>query len=180
MIHAYKRVYQNVMVRQLDEKDIEQLRLWRNDSSNTAFLRQIPEISRSQQMKWFNNYLNNSNEIVFAIEEIKKRQLLVGSASLYNLENTSAEFGKFLIGRKGVHGEKIGFNSLKAILSIAFNELELNYVILHCFEKNKAAMHVYQQAGFVNTDISNDANGNIEYKMRITKEKFRKEEKNNE
>ena len=37
----YEAVYDNVRIRPLEQKDIEQLRIWRNDSSKTKFLRPI-------------------------------------------------------------------------------------------------------------------------------------------
>lgn len=173
MVHKYKLEYRNVVIRQLERTDIEPLRIWRNDQTNATFLRKMEEISPTQQLKWYESYLKNKQEIIFAIDEVEKRKELVGSASLYNLHSDCAEFGRFLIGRKDAHGEKIGLNALNAILNIAFVQLNLSKVILHCFEQNKAAFHIYSEVGFNVVKEYECRDLGIEYEMVLLKENYK-------
>ena len=51
MKHHYSAVYGEVTIRPLERKDIENLRIWRNDASQTRFLRNIGHITRENGMK---------------------------------------------------------------------------------------------------------------------------------
>ena len=48
----YYAEYQNVIIRPLEKQDIEQLRIWRNDTKQIRFLRNIGYITREMQEKW--------------------------------------------------------------------------------------------------------------------------------
>lgn len=149
MKHNYSIKNKNVLLRPLYEKDIELLRNWRNDKKNTKFLRQIPFITHEAQKQWYEKYLNNNDEICFAIEECKELNCLVGSLSLYNFKGNTAEFGKILIGDKEAHGRQIGFNATVAALKIAFDDLDLKRVVLEVYENNLPAKRIYEKAGFI-------------------------------
>ena len=56
MKHHYSAVYGEVTIRPLERKDIENLRIWRNDASQTRFLRNIGHITREMQEKWYEGY----------------------------------------------------------------------------------------------------------------------------
>ena len=171
MKHNYCYTYKNVSIRPLSESDIEFLRKWRNDESNTKYLRKLPHITTGMQRSWYEKYLLNEDEFCFAIDEIESLNRMVGSLSLYNFNDQQAEFGKILIGDLNAHGKNIGVNSIIALLYIAFNELKLERVILHVYVANTGAVHVYEKVGFsvVNVHISD---GFEESLMEITKESF--------
>ncbi len=170
MKHNYSMKYGNIKIRPLMQDDIEHLRKWRNDSTNTVYLRKIPTITSEQQLKWFQRYLGNDDEMCFAIDLLDKNQI-IGSASLYNFKNNQVEFGKILIGASEAHGKRAGYNATSAIIRIAFEQLLVERVILHCYEANYAAVHVYKQVGFTIVDEHNSPEG-LEYIMSINKREF--------
>jgi RimJ/RimL family protein N-acetyltransferase len=170
MRHDYNLIYKNIKVRPLLQMDIPYLRKWRNDPVNTLHLRKIPVITPEHQLKWFQEYLDNPDEMCFAIDLIANNQI-IGSASLYNFKNNQAEFGKILIGDSEAHGKKAGYNATNAIVSIAFEQLSVERVILHCYKTNNAAVHIYKQVGFEIIDEYNSPVG-LEYIMSIDKSKF--------
>ena len=173
MEHRYRYAYKNVEARPLDSSDIEYLRLWRNDEGNTRYLSKIGHISAPQQEQWYLKYLGNENEICFAIDEVETIGHIVGSASLYEFQGSQGEFGKILIGDAAAHGKKVGFNAIVAILKIAFLDLGLDKVILHCFKENRGAMHVYHSVGF-NVAGEHVTEDGVEYVMEIEKEDYLK------
>lgn len=148
MNHNYQKMTSNILVRPLHSEDLHHLRTWRNDGSNTKYLRQIPHITQEQQINWFNDYKLDQTEMIFAIEETKFLNRIVGSAALYDFKENQAEFGKLLIGDLEARGKNVGINALLAIASIAFENLKLSKVILHCYKENVGAMKVYERAGF--------------------------------
>lgn len=177
MIHNYTSEYKNVLLKPLTESDIENLRLWRNDSNNSKYLRQIPFITSDMQKKWFENYLVNKDEICFSINEIEELNRVVGSLSLYDFDGRQAEFGKILIGDSEAHGKSIGFNSIKAVLKIAFEELKLDKVVLHVYDENVVARHIYEKAGFVKKSCE-EVNGMTENYMEIFRSDYLEKQSN--
>ena len=84
MNHQYHASYENIMLRPLERKDIENLRVWRNDATQTRFLRKIDHITPEMQEKWYESYLKDNDTIAFAIEETEHLHRMVGSLSLYD------------------------------------------------------------------------------------------------
>ena len=148
MVHNYHLKYKNIELRQVSSKDLEFLRTWRNNRELCFFLSPIPYITSEMQQAWYKSYLKNDFEIMFAIIETCCLNRIVGSASIYNIYNNEAEFGKFLIGDFSAHGKKIGANSLFAILNFAFSTLKLKKVYLKVYEDNIPAVKVYESVGF--------------------------------
>ena len=148
MNHSYSIRNKNVFLRALEKNDIEKLRKWRNDKKNSKFLRQIPYITKDAQKRWFEKYLKNEDEICFAVEECEQLNRIVGSLSLYNFSDDTAEFGKILIGDEEAHGKKVGYNATVAALRIAFDVLKLKKIVLEVYEDNFSARTIYEQAGF--------------------------------
>jgi RimJ/RimL family protein N-acetyltransferase len=151
MNHNFSIEFNNVKLRPLELNDIESLRIWRNNPENSKYLKQIGYITPQQQIEWFHNYLNNDDEITFAIVDNEILNTIVGSVSLYNFKGGKAEFGKILIGEERAHKRNIGLNATKAVLKIAFDKLNLKEVFLECYEHNASAQKIYKKAGFVPT-----------------------------
>lgn len=172
MNHSLRSDYMNIVVRPLEKRDIEFLRIWRNEPNNSKYLRKIPYISKEQQLKWFEDYLVDQNEITFAIEECDKINQIVGSASLYNRNENEIEFGKILIGNKEAHGKRIGYHATKVIVAIAFSKFKVQSVNLKCYSENKAALRIYSLVGFQKTGQRYISENSIEYNMAITKKQF--------
>lgn len=170
MKHTYIKEYQNVRIRPLDKADLEFLRNWRNNVENSKYLTSIPYITSEMQEKWYIRNLDDADEITFAIDEIDELRRVVGSLSLYNFETKKAEFGKILVGDNEAHGKNVGVNSIKAVLDIAFNELNLKEVYLHVYKNNKSAVNVYRKVGFVIVDEHITESG-IELLMSIKDER---------
>ena len=165
MDHTNKIIYENVYLRPLKAYDIESLRLWRNNPNNNLYLNKIPYITPGVQKKWFEGYINNNDEICFAIVENKELNRLVGSLSLYHFENDKCLFGKILIGDIDAHGRKIGLNATIAATKIAFERLKLSRVKLFVYADNLVAYKIYSKAGFSVIEAHVDASGRREYIM---------------
>ena len=165
MEHAYQIDYENVTLRPLIKDDLESLRVWRNNPDNTVYLRKIPIITSEMQTAWFERYLQNSNELCFAIEEKITLARMVGSVSLYDFEIDSCYLGKILIGDPEAHGKKVGLNAIKAALKIAYEQLRMKRVKLHVYADNKVALRIYQNAGFIIIDEHITDDGMREFTM---------------
>lgn len=165
MKHSNNITYKNVLLRPLEEFDIEFLRQWRNNPSNNQYLNRIPYITPEVQKKWFYGYINNDDEMTFAIIENHELNRIVGSLSLYHFKTDECLFGKILIGDDEAHGRKIGLNATIAATRIAFEQLHLNRIMLYVYVDNFVAYNIYLKAGFKVVDEHIDESGQKEYTM---------------
>lgn len=170
MRHCVEIAYRNVLLRPLCREDLEYLRIWRNDPHNSLYLSRIPFITPDMQEKWFLKYLDNNDEMIFAVIETNKLGRIVGSLSLYEFRGKECLFGKILIGDINAHGQKVGENATIAAVKIAFDILNMTKVNLYVYPENAGALKVYKNAGFDIIDTHKDINGKDEYTMTILKE----------
>lgn len=148
MDHNFEARYQNVRIRPLAKGDIEALRLWRNDTSKTRFLRQIGEITPQMQESWFYRYLDSPDEYIFAIDETERLDRMVGSVALYDVCGDVAEVGKIQIGDTAANGCGIGRTSLVMAMWIGFRKLGLKKIVGSVHRDNHSAYINDLRVGF--------------------------------
>lgn len=174
MQHDFCARYKNIYLRPLLKEDIEKLRIWRNDKSKTQFLRQIGEITPEMQEKWYERYLENSDEIAFAIVETEELNRLIGSVSLYNFKQDTAEVGKIQIGDSEANGKGIGRISLVMAMKIGFQKFNLKRIVGSVHQANLAAHKNDIRIGFVVVGSHSAPMGGIEDEIEIDEERLRK------
>ena len=118
MNHSYTRKWNRVTLNPLERSEIETLRNWRNDVEANPYLTQMPFITKEMQEQWFDHYLEDNNCITMAAYYEQK---LIGAVSLYNFNDTAAEFGKLMIGklfRGGGWATMLPRRALKSVIRI--------------------------------------------------------------
>lgn len=179
MEHNYCATCGNVWLRPLMEEDIEKLRQWRNDKRNSEYLSPHEHITKEKQEEWYRAYQENDDEITFAICIKENEDQIVGSLSLYNFKEDSAEFGKFLIGEKSAHGKSVGHNAVLAALYVAFISIGLKKISLFVFSNNTSALTCYKHAGFItDNEYIKETSVSSEFLMTISDDQYRKENQN--
>jgi len=171
MKHTLSASLNNTMLRPIFEDDLESLRLWRNDTQLTKFLTKLDYVSSEKQRKWFENENANPNCYTFAIDESQTLKRLVGSVALYNFQDTSAEFGRFLIGDMDARGKGIGYLGTVLCLYLGFTKLGLLTISANVHEENVAALKAYLKGGFVICNKHPFVNGGYELEI-IAKRKY--------
>ena len=167
MKHSYGAGYQNILIRPLEENDIEKLRVWRNDDSQTKYLRKIDTITPEMQKKWYDNYLKDQNVIAFAIDETEQLKRMVGSVSLYHFNGKVAEIGRIQIGDMEARGKGIGGKSFVLAMQIGFRQLGLEKITASVHRENAAAYKSYMKIGFCVTGSHPAPMGGIEDEIEI-------------
>lgn len=170
MEHEFSIACPGLVLRPLGHGDIESLRIWRNDPQNSTFFRKIGEITPEAQENWYAEYLLDDTHACFAAEHDGK---LVGSASLYDIEGSEAEFGRIMVGPADCKGK--GFGSRLSYLTVkaGFELLGLNALRATVAVDNTAALIVYVRLGFCVTGrFHNDASGMDEFNLYLTRERF--------
>lgn len=172
MKHNYSLYYNHVRLRPMEERDIDRLRKWRNNKSISKFLKPISFITRDMQKKWFYQYLDNQNEITFAVTDVERNDIIVGSISIYNFNESQAEIGKFVIGDKNAHGRQIGTKAFIMGVFFAFEVLKVDKVICFVHKENSVARHIYRKIGFYITGERKTKDIGVEKKMEIDRQVF--------
>ncbi|MFD0589826.1 GNAT family N-acetyltransferase [Paenibacillus sp. GCM10027627] len=168
MKHQYSVVFDNVRLRPLEFDDLEQLRLWRNKDSIRVHFKDQRLIDTEQQKAWYERYLLNSTDIFFIIEETSTNSRPVGAVSLYRIDsaNAKAEFGRFMIGEESAKGLGLGYKTIMGVCEFAFNELKLEQVYLEVLKTNVRAIHLYEKAGFIIQDSTENEELDLLYMVK--------------
>lgn len=172
MKHTLSASYSNVMLRPVCKSDLESLRLWRNDVENCEFLSKIVCITPEKQQEWYESDNANQYCYTFAVDETQVLKKLVGSVALYNLSETSAEFGRFLIGDMEARGKGIGYLGSLLCLYLGFATMGLETINAKVHEDNIAAVKAYLKAGFAISGKHSLMSGGYELEIVAERERF--------
>ena len=93
-------------------------------------------------------YLDDETEMIFAIIDYSISDELVGSVSLYNIQENVAEVGKILIGDTRAHGKGIGRKALALAMEIGFRKLNLSKIVGAVSPENIQAYTNDMRVGF--------------------------------
>ena len=163
-----------INLREIEEKDIEIVRTWRNRNRMWFFNKNL--ISKQQQEQWYSEYKNRNSGKFFIIE--LKNKLPIGTVSLYNIDSTvkEAELGRVLIGEEKFHGRGYMTEAIFTLSKFGFENLMLNRIYLHTFVDNKKATNLFEKCGFTKEEILTQTTNSKDRKiiiMSILKDKFR-------
>ena len=172
MEHFIAAQLENIIIRPLEQQDIELLRQWRNDEEISTFLAPVPYISGEMQKRWFDRYLLDRDNITFAIKENQLLKRVVGSISIYGFQEDKAEIGKIVVGDVAAHGKRIGYRALLLALSYGYKFLRINKFLLNVHEDNVAARIIYQKVGFRIVGQHPFLKGGVELELELSKEWF--------
>ncbi len=141
-----------VFLRALEIEDMEFLRAMINDGEmeHNVIGWSFP-VSKYEQQKWYENTIQNKNNIRFIIEAEGKS---IGLATLTNIDWKN---------RKASHGIKLfsddikckgyGTDTVMTIMKYAFEELQLNRLYSTILEFNEASRKLYKKCGWTEEGI---------------------------
>ncbi|MBU5427919.1 GNAT family N-acetyltransferase [Tissierella pigra] len=132
-----------VTLRAMEEEDQELLREMVNDPDIEKMVGGYSfPISKSQQNNWFNNNVNNQNNIRLIIET--EEDGAVGFANIVNIDwkNRSAFHG-IKIANKKFGSRGIGTDTVMAVMRYAFEELQLNRLDGTIIKYNEPSRKLY-------------------------------------
>ena len=132
-------------LRQLEERDIEMVRQWRNDPQVSDYMAFRGHISRQQQTEWF-KAVNNENNHFFIIELAGTP---IGLCELKKIDWTerTAEGGIFIKDeqfRNSVHGVA----SVVLLCEYGFGELGLARIYAQILDENARAIRFNTMLGY--------------------------------
>ncbi len=104
----------NITLRTISEKDIEKIRVWKNEHRSSFFFQDI--ISPENQIRWFRKYLSRGNDFVFIVSYTDKD---IGCIAFRELDEV-IDIYNVILGDKSFGG--------KGYMSIA-NSIMCSYII---------------------------------------------------
>ena len=139
-----------VGLRAIEESDLSQLLLWRNQPNYRRFFREYRELSQTNQRNWFDSkVLNDKSTEMFSIVDINTGELL-GACGLCYIDwiNRNADFSIY-IGKDDLYiDERYAIEAAQIKMKYGFEELNLHMLWsdIYCFEKTKKVM--FDRLGF--------------------------------
>ncbi|MBE5913519.1 MAG: GNAT family N-acetyltransferase [Pseudobutyrivibrio ruminis] len=147
MNHNFILESKRIILSSLEREDSEKYRLLRNRSDNCKYFFSNKEISAEDQDKWYQKYLNDESQIMFAICE-KANGDFVGGICIYDIDGSKAEVGRIIIDRQKAGGKGYGAEAIKLINAFAKAELGLKMTYANIYATNIASIRSFENAGY--------------------------------
>ena len=146
-----QKIFEDIVLKSLEQKNIEDLRILRNKKENRKCFIYQNEITKEEQEKWYKNYLKKENDIMFSAFINGVLEKPIGYAALYDIDKNSkkCEFGRIIVDKSRVSKKGIGYQITKCLCEIGFEKLGLEMIYLEVFSDNIPAIKTYLKAGFV-------------------------------
>ena len=147
----FQHKFEDIVLKSLEQKNIEDLRILRNKKENRKCFIYQNEITREEQEKWYKNYLKKENDIMFSAFINGVLEKPIGYAALYDIDKNSkkCEFGRIIVDKSRASKKGIGYQITKCLCEIGFEKLGLEMIYLEVFSDNIPAIKTYLKVGFV-------------------------------
>lgn len=139
-----------VGLRAVEESDLSQLLLWRNQPNYRRFFREYRELSQTNQRNWFDSkVLNDKSTEMFSIVDINTGELL-GACGLCYIDwiNRNADFSIY-IGKDDLYiDEKYAIEAAQIMMKYGFEELNLHRLWSEIYSFDEAKNVMFDRLGF--------------------------------
>lgn len=141
---------EKVRLRPIERDDLPRYVEWFGDPKVRRHLLVWLPFSLAQEERWFENLqgrLERQEDVLLAIDTIDG--VHIGNVGLHAIDwkNRSAELG-ITIGEKSYWGQGYGTDAVRAMLNLAFREMNLHRVFLRVDADNARGIRCYEKVGF--------------------------------
>lgn len=140
----------DIRLRKFEDRDIDDLYLFRNDSRITAELGGFSTgYSRKDLVAWMEYHRARQDEVLWAVVSHPEDRC-IGHVGLYHIDHrvAKAEFA-IVIGSLDFQGRGVGRRVSNAVLEFGFRELRLNKISLTVLSSNARAKSLYDALSFI-------------------------------
>lgn len=145
--------YEDIGFRPIEERDLEKLRMLRNDQSTWIQLTSVWLINTLEQKSWYEEMSRNKKAQYYAIVKNEKLFPIIYEGDFLGVirmdeidfHNRSIRVGADIL--PGERGKGYGTKALQAILKYCFEHLGMHRVWLLTLEDNSIARKLYINAG---------------------------------
>jgi hypothetical protein len=161
----------NVTLKRVEKVDLEEIRAWRNQQFIAKNMLYQAEISKEQQLEWFNE-INNKNNYYFVILSPQNERVGLVNSKDVDLESGIGEGGIFILNKKCWDTLLPGLASL---VLLNFSMLKLHGFkgsVVKVLKENSAAVLYNKKLGY--SIVENLSLDKPYYWMSLTKESYLK------
>jgi len=140
-----------VVMRPIEQSDLELLRNWRNDHDVSQFMVSQSHITREQQQAWFNKILRDTSQMHFVISY---KDSVIGSANLKSkssrddvTESAIVEPGLY-IGEERYRNNIVAFSPTLLLNDYCFDVLKCTKLVAIVKANNTAALNYNAKLGY--------------------------------
>jgi acetyltransferase, GNAT family len=165
MTHNFQNKFEDIVLKPLEQKNIEDLRNLRNKEENRKCFIYQKEITKEEQENWYKKYSEKEEDLMFSAFLKENEEYPVGFAALYNIDknNKKCEFGRIIVDKSKVTKKGIGYQITKCLCDIGFQDLGLDMIYLEVFSDNIPALKTYLKVGFIEKNRYQKDNKEIIY-----------------
>ncbi len=133
-------------LRAVEEKDLEQLRQWRNHPEMMPYHFSHLPVSQIGQRRWYESCTSDTKNVVLIVED--KEHTPIGYTLLKDIDhkNRSVEIGIHL--DPAFQGRGYGKDAFLTLMRYCFQELNIHRICLQVFAFNEKAIRLYERLGF--------------------------------
>lgn len=139
-----------VGLRAIEESDLSQLLLWRNQPNYRRFFREYRELSQTNHRNWFDSkVLNDKSTEMFSIVDVNTGELL-GACGLCYIDwiNRNADFSIY-IGKDDLYiDERYAIEAAQIMMKYGFEELNLHRLWSEIYSFDEAKKVMFDRLGF--------------------------------
>lgn len=142
---------EHVRLRAVEPEDLPRFVEWFNDPEVRRYLEMMLPMSMADEEDWYQEIRKQPPpERPFSIDiQVGDGWKHIGSCGFLHIDNVSrnAEFG-ISIGAREHWGKGYGTETVRLLLDLAFNTLNLHRVYLRVYAENSRGIRAYEKAGF--------------------------------
>ncbi len=145
---------ERIRLRAAEKEDIPNFLRWINDEEVAENLLFIAPISRYEEEHWYDSMMKKTASEHVLVIEVKDQDnpeifTPIGNCQFHDIDWRigSAEIG-IMIGEKSWWDKGYGTETMRLLLELGFNTLNLHRIWLQVFAKNKRGIGAYEKAGF--------------------------------
>ncbi len=141
--------HEDVTLRAVEESDMELLREMINNPEieNMVAGSSFP-VSSFAQRKWFENLLNNKNELRLIIDTDTYGSIGTITLTKIDWKNRNSQLNIKITNKKDLYGKGYGSKATKALIKYAFEQLNMQCIYSHILEYNIASQRLHEKIGF--------------------------------
>lgn len=139
----------NINLRSIEQEDLEILRNWRNNPMLRSYFREYREISKTNQITWYEQVVNpQKSALMFAIED--KKHNLIGACGLCYLDwlRKSADFSIYIGWNNLYLDDILAIESAEILIEYGFHELGLHRLWAEVYAHDNKKQDFFDKLGF--------------------------------
>ena len=136
-----------VLLRELRESDMELLNSLMNDSEiNSNIIGWSKPVTMSDQITWFKS-LNNDQNVRYAITD-KDSEVVCGTGIISRIDWKNSNCSIDIKLDPNCQNKGYGTETIKLLVKYAFDELNMNTIIVKILDYNLASQKIFEKNGF--------------------------------